>query len=230
MNKFDNDKKERENNSELTWKIPTTELHISNKLVELSKFSRCISFRVYQLLIRRNREEYHIYDHTKVPNLSNTKKFNITSDFWELSLDDGFLERLTHYIRNESKILESDLANWWIFDCTSFVEYVKWIETDEEKFDLWGYKMKELDVQELNWWEIVILWNKINFENFTILGVLYLWLHLKFKFIPEHTMIYIWNWLYMSKAGNKYWLIVWTLGELQKLYHSNNAFILEKKD
>lgn len=119
--------------------------------------------------------------------------------------------------------------NWEYFDCSNFAEYICWETSQGDKFDLSKYNKKDLNTDELKWWEIILLWNKINLDNLNLKWLIHFWLHWIFEFDEEHVMIYIGNWLYISKASDEYWIIVWELWELKKLYNSNDALLLERK-
>ncbi len=196
-----------------------TKILIWNKFVGIfDKLNWKVKGRVYDILLYRNSsKKTRYYDINDLHNISKIEIFK-KRFLWitkKILLNEDMLQRVALYLSQENNLENSDFYYWKHFDCMSFSLFLKWIEYknnyfEEEKFDFIPFSIKELEVGDM-----VYTWILKDYIT-------------KYNITSSHSMIYLWDWLYISK----YWqwrLIVTNLKEYKKIFPYDFIYILRLK-
>ena len=175
--------------------------------------------KIHEILISSNGGEKNEY--RELNNLSHLNEVELFEEkiSWKISkilLDYKQLTNLGRYIANEHKLEEIWFWEWKIFWCHEFAHFFTWFKY-EHFFSLDNYICEPFSWERLRNWDMVQIGRR-NFDNKDL------------AYIPIHTMVYLWKWLYISKLGQLNKLIVTDLDEYKKLYPHNSVYILREKN
>lgn len=204
-------------------KLKDTYLLIANVDNLVYQTTNLTKWKVFKILIKRD-----LKDHKTTPsltdnlwnilftNLSKTWKTHFLystngREFKYLEISEEISERIWEYIRNINKI------KWYNFDCSAFAHFISWAPIRDKGVVLelkeWDYKT--INPDKLNPWDIVFIWeidNK-NTNNWNY-----------------HWVIYLWEWLFLSKYWDKMnWFVITDLQALIEM-EWNEIFNIMKPD
>jgi hypothetical protein len=173
------------------------------------------------LLSRYNRRLLSYFDCSNLRNINNIELYR--RDFsWKLNkilISNIQLNRLAKYIANEHQLEKTDLWSWKFFDCASFAYFMKWIKYINNVFEPSEFKKLNFNKEKLEIWDMVYTWKRESFIRKLFSRTI----------CESHFMIYLWEWLYISKFWASGRLIITDLEEYKKIYPYDFIYILRER-